>query len=76
VTEPALPPARTACHGCRAIAHETVVVDGEQRARPVLLVGDGHVMREASPGIMVSQPCPICGDSDDPGWTPGFVPPV
>jgi hypothetical protein len=47
-----------------------------QRYRPVLLPGDGSVMREISPGVMVSAPCPECGDGDDPGWIPGFVPPV
>jgi hypothetical protein len=76
VTEPAPTPARTACHGCRGTARETVVIDGEQQVRPVLLVGDGQIMREVSPGIMLSQPCPVCGDTDDPGWVPGFIPPV
>ena len=74
--EKAAPPARTVCHGCRAQTHELVEATGPQRYRPVILPGDGTVMREISPGIMVSAPCPVCGDSDDPGWLPGFVPPL
>lgn len=74
---PAVPPVRTVCHGCGVLTHELVdVTDSGQRYRPVLLPGDGSVMREIAPGIMVSSPCPVCGDGDDPGWIPGFVPPV
>jgi hypothetical protein len=69
-------PVRTVCHGCRAVAHELVTIESEQRYRPVVVPGDGTLMRETSPGIMVSEPCPICGDTDTPGWVPGFVPPV
>jgi hypothetical protein len=76
MTDVALPPHRTVCHGCRATVHETVVIDDEQRMRPVIMPGDGTVMREVTPGVMVSQPCPICGDSDDPGWVLGFIPPA
>ena len=72
----AAPPTRTVCHGCRGMAHELVTIGEEQRYRSVVLPGDGMVMREVSPGIMVSQPCPVCGDGDDPGWVPGFVPPA
>lgn len=74
---PAVPPVRTVCHGCRVQTHELADgADGDQRYRPVLLPGDGSLMREIGPGVMVSSPCPVCGDSDDPGWIPGFVPPV
>jgi hypothetical protein len=73
----AVAPARTVCHGCRAQAHELVGDQDEQRYRPVLLAGDGSLMREIGPGIMVSTPCPTCGDTDDDsGWLDGFVPPV
>jgi len=50
--------------------------EGFQRYRPIVLPGDGVVMREIAPGVMVSQPCPICGESEDPGWVPGFVVPA
>jgi hypothetical protein len=74
--EQAPPPGRTVCHGCRSLTHELVSVGEEQRYRPVLLPGDGTLMREISPGIMISQTCPVCGGTDDLGWMPGFVPPV
>jgi hypothetical protein len=70
-------PVRTVCHACRAQTHE--LVDGpedDQRYRPVVLPGDGTAMREIAPGVMVSSPCPMCGDGDDPGWITGFVVPV
>lgn len=68
---------RTACHGCRAVTYEALKGDDDvDRMRSVLLPGDGTVVREVAQGMMVSQPCPVCGDSDDPGWLPGFVPPV
>lgn len=76
VMDKAVPPARTVCHGCRALTHELVEETGPQRYRPVLLPGDGTVMREITPGVMVTSPCPMCGDSDDPGWLPGFIPPT
>ena len=70
-------PSRVVCHGCRAQTHELVGdSDGEQRYRPIILPGDGTLTREITPGVMVSTPCPECGDGDDPGWIPGFVPPV
>jgi hypothetical protein len=72
----AVSPGRTVCHGCRAQSHELVGDEDEQRYRPVLLPGDGSVMREIAPGVMVSTPCPTCGDTDDSGWLEGFVPPV
>ena len=66
---------RTVCHGCRAVSYESIGDDG-QRQRPVIVPGDGQVMREVMPGMMISEPCPVCGNSDDPGWVPDFVPPV
>lgn len=72
----AVPSARTVCHGCRAQTHELVGDEGGQRYRPVLLAGDGSLMREIAPGVMVSAPCATCGDTDDSGWLEGFVPPV
>lgn len=69
-------PARTVCHGCRALSHELIGDDGEQRSRPVLLPGDGSLMSEIMPGMMVTAPCPICGDNEEAGWVDGFVPPV
>jgi hypothetical protein len=69
-------PARTVCHGCRGLTHELVGDGDEQRYRPVLLPGDGSLMREITPGMMVTSPCPICGDNEESGWVDGFVPPV
>jgi hypothetical protein len=50
--------------------------DGTQRQRPVVMVGDGQLMREVMPGMMVSQPCPQCVESDEDGWLDGFVVPA
>lgn len=72
----AIAPARTVCHGCRAVSYETTSDGGTHRQRPVILVGDGQLMREIMPGMMVSQPCPVCGRSDDEGWVHGFVVPT
>jgi hypothetical protein len=73
----AIAPARTVCHGCRAVSYETVSDDdGTHRQRPVILVGDGQLMREIMPGMMVGRPCPVCGQSDDGGWVTGFVVPA
>ena len=72
----AVAPTRVVCHGCRAQTHELVGDGDEQRYRPVILPGDGSLMRDISPGDMASAPCPLCGDGDDAGWIEGFVPPV
>jgi hypothetical protein len=74
--ENATPPARTVCHGCRAVSYEMIGEDDTQRHRPVVLPGDGQVMREVTPGMMVSQPCPYCADSEEDGWLDGFVIPA
>lgn len=64
---------RTVCHGCR----QTTQYRGDDGViRPMVLPGSGVVFAEKSPGVMVELPCPACGDTDDPGWIPGFVPPV
>jgi hypothetical protein len=76
VVNNAISPARTVCHGCRAVSYEMIGDDGTQRQRPVVMVGDGQLMREIMPGMMVSQPCPQCGESDEDGWLDGFVVPA
>jgi hypothetical protein len=38
--------------------------------------GQGSIYHEIAPGVMVEGACPICGESEDPGWEPGFVAPV
>ncbi|MFC4855764.1 hypothetical protein [Actinophytocola glycyrrhizae] len=64
---------RTVCHGCRQL---TQYRGDDAVIRPMILPGSGVVFAEKSPGVMVEVPCPECGDSEDPGWVPGFVPPV
>ena len=41
-----------------------------------LMPGQGSIYHEIAPGVMVERVCPICGESEDPGWVDGFVPPV
>lgn len=70
---------RTVCHGCRQLSH--VHVDGDDddsvsKLRPMIIPGDGSVTAEVAPGYMVAVPCPVCGESDDPGWLPGLQPPA
>lgn len=68
---------RTVCHGCRTQSHVAEEDDnGVTRLRNLVIPGDGSVWKEKAPGGMVQEPCPVCGDSDDPGWLPGFVIPV
>lgn len=69
-------PARTACHGCRAVSYEVTGDDDIRRQRPLLLVGDGQIMHEIMPGMMVSRQCTECGGSEDGGWLDGFVVPM
>ena len=66
-------PIRTVCHGCRQM---TQYRDDSGGIRPMVLPGNGLVWVERAPGGMVEQPCPVCGDGDDPGWVEGFVPAV
>jgi len=42
----------------------------------MIIPGSGMVIREKSPGVLVEEQCPICGDSEDPGWIEGYIPPV
>ena len=64
---------RTVCHGCRQV---TQYRDDEGDVRPMVLPGNGTVWIDRAPGGLVEQPCPDCGDGDDPGWVPGFAPPA
>jgi hypothetical protein len=54
---------------------------GIAQLRSVVIPGDGSISRAVAADneagdTFVTQPCPVCGDSDTPGWLPGFVPPV
>lgn len=64
---------RTACPCCRQV---TQFRDQSGAVRPMIIAGSGTVWVDRAPGGMVEEPCPICGDGEDPGWIPGFVPPV
>jgi hypothetical protein len=55
--------------------------DGPTKLQSVIVPGDGTVTRMVAADneageAMVTLPCPVCGDSDTPGWLPGFVIPV
>lgn len=64
---------RTACHGCRQV---TQYRDDAGELRPMIIAGNGTVWVDRAPGGMVEVPCTVCGDSEDPGWLTGFLPPV
>ena len=64
---------RTACHGCRQV---TQYRDDSGTVSPMVLPGNGTVWIDRSPGGLVEEPCPECGNDDDPGWLAGFAPPV
>ncbi|HEY0453187.1 hypothetical protein [Actinophytocola sp.] len=64
---------RTVCHGCRQV---TQYRSDEGVIRPMILPGNGTVWADKMPGGMVEVPCAVCGESEDPGWVPGFLPPV
>lgn len=71
------PALRTICHGCRQLAHAHVQnEDGTAKLRTLIIPGDGSVVREIAPGQLVTSPCPLCGDSEEMGWLPGFVTPA
>ncbi|HWC83656.1 MAG TPA: hypothetical protein VG756_27175 [Pseudonocardiaceae bacterium] len=79
--EQAVPPSRTVCHHCRGVTTVTAQVEPEQyRTRTMVVPGDGTITRMIASGgggeVAVTEDCPVCGDSEDPGWVPGFVPPV
>ncbi|HEX7662124.1 MAG TPA: hypothetical protein VF444_21870 [Pseudonocardiaceae bacterium] len=73
---------RTVCHGCRTQDTITEMGDGGQYvSRKVLHPGDGTIRRVVAASneqgeLIVEEPCPVCGDSDTPGWVVGFVPPL
>jgi hypothetical protein len=73
---------RTVCHGCRGFSYEMAHDDDDVTVmRPVVVPGDGSVTRmvgaaSESGELAVVVPCPVCGESDTPGWVSGFVPPV
>jgi len=70
-------PIRTVCHGCRQTTQvREAGPDGVPVLRPMVIPGNGSVLKDKSPGPMVEESCPECGETDDPGWLPGFVPPV
>jgi hypothetical protein len=64
---------RTVCHGCRQV---TQYRGDEGGIRPMVLPGSGTVWVDKMPGGMVEVACPVCGESDDPGWVPALVIPV
>ena len=64
---------RTVCHGCRQV---TQYRSDEGVIRPMVLPANGTVWVDKMPGGMVEVPCPVCGDDEDPGWVPAFVPPA
>jgi hypothetical protein len=73
---------RTACHGCRTM-RETIeqVSDHEYTSHTMLVADAGTVYRRVRAifdGVdaVVEVMCPICGESEDPGWLPGFHPPT
>jgi hypothetical protein len=68
-----VPPARTVCHGCRQTTQFRT--DGGE-VRPMIIPGSGMVIREKAPGALVEQMCPVCGESEDPGWSARFSPPL
>jgi len=70
---PISPTVKTVCHGCRQLT-QVRADDGD--IRPMIIPGSGSVWSDKSPGGMVEVPCPVCGEGEDPGWLPGFVPPV
>lgn len=73
---------RTVCHGCRTIETVTEQLGAEQyRSHKVIHAGDGIVRRVGSAAnergeMIVERACPVCGNSDTPGWIDGFVPPA
>jgi hypothetical protein len=59
----------------------TLESSGIQELRPMNMPGDGTVSRAVAAmtengDAFVTSPCPACGESETPGWLPGFVPPV
>jgi hypothetical protein len=72
---------RTVCHRCRGTGQVTVEDDdGGMRLTPVVVPGDGTVTKAVGTSsgldLLVGEPCPDCGETDTPGWLPGYVVPV
>jgi hypothetical protein len=67
------PGARSVCHGCRQL---TQVRGDDGDIHPMILPGSGSLWGDRAPGGMVEVPCPVCADSEEAGWLPGFLPPV
>jgi len=71
---------RTVCHGCRGVSYEMAHDDeGMTVMRPVVVPGDGSITRMVSAASEIGEmavvvACPICGESETPGWVEGFVP--
>ncbi|MFC0113708.1 hypothetical protein [Kibdelosporangium aridum] len=70
-------PQRSVCHGCRQVTHIRLEDEDDMAVlRPMTVPGQGSIYHEIAPGVMVERPCPMCGESADPGWITGFTPPV
>jgi hypothetical protein len=81
VDDQPVPPARTVCHYCRGVTTVTAQLHPDQyRTKTMVVPGDGTLTRMifgASQGeVAITEECPVCSDSEEPGWTPGFVLPV
>jgi Fe-S cluster biogenesis protein NfuA len=82
VSEPAGDSVRTACHGCRTM-RETIEQVGDHRftAHSMIVADGGTVYRRVRAAfdetdVVVEGLCPQCGESENPGWLPGFRPPT
>lgn len=73
---------RTACHGCRTMRETIEQVSDHTYAASSMIVADaGTVYRRVratfdTTDAVVEALCPVCGESEDPGWLPGFHPPA
>jgi hypothetical protein len=52
---------------------------GTTLMRPVVVPGDGSTTRLVAAlvdagELAVSAPCTVCGESESPGWVPGYAP--
>jgi hypothetical protein len=73
---------RTACHGCRTMRETIEQVGPHEFTAYGLVVADaGTVYRRVHTAFdttdaVVEAPCPLCGESEMPGWLPGLRPPA
>ncbi|HWC83933.1 MAG TPA: hypothetical protein VG756_28575 [Pseudonocardiaceae bacterium] len=81
--EYATPPDRTVCHTCRSAATRTEQTSpGTYRIRTMIVPGEGIITRAVASthgdggAAAGTEDCPVCGDSEEPGWIPGCTPPV